>query len=75
MHKRGFEKTESSWLKDQYLVTDITGSNVVVTHNDYAIVVDADVNYREPSFFGEQHLTENQATTYPDKNNGIKTMK
>ena len=59
MHKRGFEKTESSWLKDQYLVTDITGSNVVVTHDDYAIVVDADVNYREPSFFGEQHLTEN----------------
>lgn len=59
MHKRGFDKIESSWLKDQYLVTDITGSNVVVTHDDYAIVVDADVNYREPSFFGEQHLTDN----------------
>jgi len=58
MNKRGFVKNASSWLKDQYLVTDITGSNVVVTHDDYAIVVDADVNYREASFFGEQHLTD-----------------
>lgn len=59
MNKRGFEKNESCWIKDQYLVTDITGSNVVVTHDDYAIVVDADVNYRDPSFFGDQHLTDN----------------
>ena len=58
MYKRGFEKIESSWLKDQYLVTDITGSNVVVTHDDYAIVVDADVNYRDSSFFNDQHLKD-----------------
>ena len=58
MHKRGFVKESACWYKDQFLVTDITGSNVVITPDGHAIVVDADVSYRDSSFFGDKVITD-----------------
>lgn len=58
MYKRGFTKESKCWYKDQFLVTDITGSNVVMTPDGHAIVVDADVSYRDSSFFGDKVITD-----------------
>lgn len=53
MEKLGFEQHDKCWYKDQYLVTDITSSNIVIIPNGMPIVIDADVTYSDCKFFGD----------------------
>lgn len=56
MLQLGFQKDNEHWQKDQYLVSDITGSNIVILPNGVTVVIDADVNYKDESYFGKDYI-------------------
>lgn len=59
MVQRGFEYDCYTWTKDQYAVTDITGSNVVELFDGTVVVIDADVKYRDDMFYGSTFIADN----------------
>ncbi len=56
MLQLGFQKNAIHWQKDQYQVSDITGSNIVMLPNGVTVVIDADVNYKDENFFGSDPI-------------------